>query len=79
MQCPVPHRTCRALTFWSDSVEGDRRGPAHRRAFPLCRIADGRLRRLGLLIDHAFRDLSEGQVGLLLFIERLLEKTDSVV
>jgi hypothetical protein len=55
------------------------KGPAHRRAFPLCRIANRSLRRLGLLIDHSFRDLGESSIGLFFLIESLLQKTDSVV
>ena len=36
------------------------------------------LRGFRLLIDRAFRDLSEGRIGLLFFIESLFEKTDSI-
>ena len=55
------------------------KGPAHRRAFALCRKAYlNSLRGFRLLIDRAFRDLSEGRIGLLFFIESLFEKTDSI-
>ena len=38
----------------------------------------GHLRGFRLQIDRAFRDLSQGRIGLLFFIESLFEKTDSV-
>ena len=50
-----------------------------RRAFALCRKTYlNSLRGFRLLIDRAFRDLSEGRIGLLFFIESLFEKTDSI-
>ena len=36
------------------------------------------LRGFRLPIDRAFRDLSEGRIGPLFFIESLFEKTDSI-